>query len=119
MEEVHRKTREVTNEALSFEVSKRLPWFLRVRAPQSTLRPVLNWILKRYPGMNPPTCRNCLRRRATQEHISSCDSLLPEAPPRFKPKLLLYNPSFKNNQILKDYSSAPSRSLKQSKDHLL
>ena len=93
MEAIHRKTREVTNEALSLEVSKRLPWFLRVRAPQSVLRPVLNWILKRYPGMNPPTCRNCLCRRATQEHIASCNSLLPEffpeAPPRFKPELLL------------------------------
>jgi hypothetical protein len=93
MMDIHKKTLEVTNGALKFEVSRQLPWFLRLRAPQAILRPVLNWILKRYPGMNPPTCRNCLCRRATQEHIASCNRLLdefdPKTPHRFRPEQLL------------------------------
>lgn len=46
MMDIHKKTLEVTNGALKFEVSRQLPRFLRLRAPQAILRPVLYWILK-------------------------------------------------------------------------
>ena len=62
---------------------------------QAVVRPVLNWILKRYPGRDPPTCSNCLCRRATQELIAECNNLFEEInvplAPRFKPEHVLCN----------------------------
>ena len=75
LEATHSGTREVTRQQLSLTPSRYLPWFLRIKCPQSIRRPIINWILKRYPGRDPPTCSNCLERRATQEHIASCSNL--------------------------------------------
>ena len=75
LEATHERTREVTGNQLSLVPSRYLPWFLRIKCPQFIRRPIINWILKRYPGRDPPTCANCLERRATQDHIASCNNL--------------------------------------------
>ena len=96
MESTHSRTREITGNQLSFEPSRHLPWFLQVKCPQSIRRPIINWILKRYPGRDPPTCANCLERRASQEHIATCNNLFgnefPNVPHRFRPEYLLSQP---------------------------
>ena len=93
LQEVHDLTRSLTGNQLFIEPSNRLPWFLRVKCPQHVRRPILNWILKRYPGRVPPTCANCLQARAVQEHIATCSHLLnqeaPSIPARFRPEHLL------------------------------
>lgn len=91
--ETHDLTRLATGGQLNLEPAKYLPWFLRVKCSPTTRRPIINWILKRYPGRDPPTCANCLDRRATQEHISTCANLYtnvePTIPPRFRPEHIL------------------------------
>lgn len=93
LQECHDLTRSLTGNQLSIEPSNRLPWFLRVKCPQHVRRPILNWILKRYPGRVPPTCANCLQARAVQEHIAGCnllfDQVAPLIPARFRPEHLL------------------------------
>ena len=92
----HLGTREVTRQQLSLAPSRHLPWFLRIKCPQSTRRPIINWILKRYPGRDPPTCANCLEHRATQEHIAACNNIFenefPSIPHRFRPEAALSLP---------------------------
>ena len=96
LEATHLGAREVTRQQLSLVPSRYLPWFLRIKCPQSTRRPIINWILKRYPGRDPPTCANCLESRATQEHIASCNNLFdlefPSVPHRFRPEAALSLP---------------------------
>lgn len=96
LEATHSGTREVTRQQLSLIPSRCLPWFLRIKCPQSIRRPIINWILKRYPGRDPPTCANCLERRATQEHIASCNNIFahefPSVPHRFRPEAALSLP---------------------------
>lgn len=93
MESTHTRTREVTGGQLRLTPSRYLPWFLCVKCPQSIRRPILNWILKRYPGRDPPICGNCLERRATQEHIAICNNIFENdftnVPHRFRPEYLL------------------------------
>lgn len=96
LEATHSGTREVTQQQLSLTPSRQLPWFLRIKCPQAVRRPIINWILKRYPGRDPPICANCLERRATQEHIASCNNLLglefTSVPHRFRPEAALSLP---------------------------
>jgi hypothetical protein len=96
LEVTHQGTRDVTLQQLSLIPSRYLPWFLRIKCPQSVRRPIINWILKRYPGRDPPTCANCLERRATQEHIASCNNLFghefPSVPHRYRPEAALSLP---------------------------
>jgi hypothetical protein len=93
MAKVHNLASNVTGGSLNFETSKRLPWFFRVKAPQYVLRPVLNWLLKRYPGQSPPTCSKCKVDPAKQEHIASCNRLLhdmvTDVPNRYRPETIL------------------------------
>lgn len=93
LQSCHALTRSLTGNQLIIEPSNRLPWFLRAKCPQQIRRPILNWILKRYPGRLPPTCANCLESRATQEHMAACNRLYPEldatVPPRFRPEFIL------------------------------
>lgn len=93
LQEVHDLTRTVTGNQLVIEPSNRLPWFMRVKCPQHVRRPILNWILKRYPGRVPPICANCLQARAVQEHIATCNHLFsqtaPLVPARFRPEHFL------------------------------
>lgn len=102
----HAETLLSTGNSLQFQVSKRLPWFLTTRVPPSVLRPIINWILKRYPGMDPPRCSNCLMSRATHDHIAICNNILNDAelsgtPPRFRPeKLLSTTPENDHIQVL-------------------
>lgn len=100
MEFTHTHTREVTGGQLSLTPSRYLPWFLCVKCPQSIRRPILNWILKRYPGRDPPTCANCLERRATQEHIAICNNIFENeftsVPHRFRPEYFLSLPKPEN-----------------------
>ena len=107
LETTHQETREVTRQQLSLTPSRHLPWFLRIKCPQSVRRPIINWILKRYPGRDPPTCANCLERRATQEHIASCNNLygheLPSVPHRFRPEAVLSLPQPDNPQQVLHY----------------
>lgn len=120
LETTHSGTREVTRQQLSLTPSRHLPWFLRIKCPQSTRRPIINWILKRYPGRDPPTCANCLERRATQEHIASCNNLFghefPSVPHRFRPEAALSLPQPDNPHqalllIAKSIASAVQRSI--------
>lgn len=120
LEETHTRTREVTQNQLSFVPSRFLPWFLRVKCPQAIRRPIVNWILKRYPGRDPPTCANCLEHRATQEHIALCNNLFenefPSVPNRFRPEAALSLPPLDNlNQglvlIAKRIATAVQRSI--------
>ena len=89
----HAETLTSTGGNLKIRTSKKLPWFLREHLSPTVIRPVINWILKRYPGRDPPRCGGCLSVRATQEHIASCGSLLsemsPDTPARFRPEKLL------------------------------
>jgi hypothetical protein len=100
LEDTHARTREVTGNQLSLIPSRQLPWFLRIKCPQLIRRPIVNWILKRYPGRDPPTCANCLERRATQEHIAICNNLFPDESPlvpnRFRPEAALSLPQPEN-----------------------
>jgi hypothetical protein len=93
MEENHAETLIKTGGNLKINRSKKLPWFLTEHISPTVIRPVINWILKRYPGRDPPRCAGCLTARATQEHIASCGSLLseifPDTPARFRPEKLL------------------------------
>lgn len=112
LQECHDLTRSLTGNQLSIEPSNRLPWFLRVKCPQHVRRPILNWILKRYPGRVPPTCANCLQARAVQEHIAVCnllfDQVAPLIPARFRIEHLLSSePLFGYHQAI----SAISRNI--------
>ena len=120
MEATHERTREVTGNQLALAPSRYLPWFLRIKCPQAIRRPILNWILKRYPGRDPPTCSNCLERRATQDHIAMCNNLLqneaPLIPNRFRPEHVLSLPQPENPfrsllHIAKSIASAVQRSI--------
>ena len=120
LEATHQETREVTRQQLSFIPSRYLPWFLRIKCPQSVRRPIINWILKRYPGRDPPTCANCLERRATQEHIATCNNLFPDDSPlvsnRFRPEAALSLPQPENpfqvlRLIAKRIATAVQRSI--------
>ena len=86
----------MTRQQLSLVPSRYLPWFLQKKCPQMIRRPIINWILKRYPGRDPPLCANCLERRATQEHIAECNNLFadefPSVPNRFRPEAALSLP---------------------------
>ena len=116
----HARTREITGNQLSIEPSRYLPWFLVTKCPQLILKPILNWILKRYPGRDPPTCANCLERRATQEHIATCNNIFenetPLIPNRFRPEAVLSLPQPNNplqvlHHIAKSIASAVQRSI--------
>jgi hypothetical protein len=93
LQECHNITRTLTGNQLIIEPSNRIPWFLRIKAPQYVRRPIINWILKRYPGRIPPTCANCLETRAVQDHIATCnrlyDGLDTSITPRFRPEMIL------------------------------
>lgn len=120
LEATHARTREITGNQLSLIPSRHLPWFLRIKCPQIIRRPIINWILKRYPGRDPPTCANCLERRATQEHIATCNNLFENCPPlvsnRFRPEAALSLPQPENpfqvlRQIAKRIATAVQRSI--------
>ena len=120
LEETHLGARQVTRQQLALVPSRYLPWFLQVKCPQMIRRPIINWILKRYPGRDPPTCANCLERRATQEHIAECNNLFaedfPSIPHRFRPEALLSLPQPENApqallQIAKRIATAVQRSI--------
>ena len=120
LEATHARTREITCDQLSLTPSRHLPWFLRIKCPQSVRRPIVNWILKRYPGRDPPTCANCLEHRATQEHIATCNNLfesdLPLVPCRFRPEAALSLPQPENSfqallLIAKRIATAVQRSI--------
>ena len=120
LEATHERTREATGNQLSLVPSRHLPWFLRIKCPQLIRRPIINWILKRYPGRDPPTCANCLERRATQEHIASCNNIFengsPLVPNRFRPEAALSLPQPENPfqallQIAKSIATAVQRSI--------
>lgn len=95
MHEVHEETKLSTGGNLIIPTSKKLVWFLNSNIPPPIIRPILSWILKRYPGRDPPRCSFCLSARATQEHIAHCFNFLnetfPETIPRFRPEKLLCN----------------------------
>jgi hypothetical protein len=90
---VHAQTFVATGNCLLINTSKKLAWFLNEQLQPSVIRPILNWILKRYPGRDPPRCSGCLSTRATQDHIAACSNLMiaeyPETPPRYRPEKLL------------------------------
>lgn len=90
---VHAETFQATGHSLLINTSKKLAWFLNEQIEPTLIRPILNWILKRYPGRDPPRCSKCLSARATQDHIAVCFHLLaaefPETPARFRPEKLL------------------------------
>ena len=97
LEATHALTLAATKNHLKLDPSRTLPWFLKAKCPQSIRRPIINWILKRYPGRDPPTCANCLEHRATQEHIATCNNLFgddfPELiPHRYRPEYSLSQP---------------------------
>jgi len=100
MTEVHNETKDVTSGSLQFNVSKKLINFLKPNIPAFILRPVLSWILKRYPGRDPPRCSSCLIHKATQEHIANCNTLLndhfADVPFRFRPEQAVSNLSDSN-----------------------
>ena len=80
--------------------SRYLPWFPKVppndQTPNHQLDPL------RYSRPWPPTCANCLERRATQEHIAECNNLFAEdfpSIPSFVPALLS-SPTWKCPQAL-------------------
>jgi len=102
MNAVHAETRLATGNALSIQTSKRLPWFISSKVPSHVLRPIINWILKRYPGMDPPKCSKCLVARATHDHIALCSNIMeaecPETQPRFRPEKFLSS-SPENNHV--------------------
>lgn len=93
MDGIHAETRRATGNSLSIQTSKKLPWFLTTKTQPAVLRPILNWILKRYPGMDPPRCSKCQVARATHDHIALCNKILetevPDTQPRFRPEKLL------------------------------
>ncbi len=120
LEETHIGARQVTCQQLSLVPSRFLPWFLQFKCPQMIRRPIINWILKRYPGRDPPTCANCLERRATQDHIAECNNLFadefPSVPHRFRPEAFLSLPQPDNPyqallQIAKRIATAVQRSI--------
>lgn len=90
---VHAETFVSTGRSLLINTSKKLAWFLNEQLQPTVIRPILNWILKRYPGRDPPRCSGCLTSRATQDHIAACSNLMvseyPEISPRFRPEKLL------------------------------
>ena len=49
----------------------------QVKCPQMIRRPIINWSSSATRPW-PPTCANCLERRATQEHIAECNNLFAE-----------------------------------------
>jgi len=119
LQECHDLTRSLTGNQLTIEPSNRLPWFLRIKAPQHIRRPVLNWILKRYPGRIPPTCANCLDSRAVQDHIATCNQLYNDVdnliPPRFRPELLLSSePPSQKYQALRNIAKNIATAVQQS-----
>lgn len=89
----HDEVRLSTQGFLDIPTEKKLPWFLRHKIDQKVSRPIINWILKRYPGREPPICATCLTHRATQEHMASCNNLLSnlfhDIPARFRPEAFL------------------------------
>ena len=93
MDLTHQLTNTSTLGFLKIETSRKLPWFLRTKIPAKVSRPIINWILKRYPGRDPPTCSNCLMSRATQNHIAECNHILEDfalnVPSRYRPEFLL------------------------------
>ena len=99
MDLTNRTTNTSTLGFLEIETSRKVPWFLRSKVSTQVSRPILNWILKRYPGRDPPICSNCLLNRATQTHIAECNRILqdqaPNVPARFRPEYLLTS----NNQV--------------------
>ena len=104
MNAVHAETRSATGNALCIQTSKRLPWFLASKSPSHVLRPILNWILKRYPGMDPPKCSKCLVARATHDHIGLCSNIMdaecPDIQSRFRPEKFLSScPGPENNHV--------------------
>jgi hypothetical protein len=86
MNHAHSETRESTGDTLQIKTSKRLPWI----KPSQVLLFILNWILKRYPVMDPPICSKCRSDRATHDHIALCSKILenefPEIWFRFRPE---------------------------------
>ena len=68
MNHVHAETFLSTGQALLINTSKKLVWFLNEHLQPTVIRPILNWILKRYPGRDPPRCSGCLSARATQDN---------------------------------------------------
>ena len=122
MNAVHAATRLATGNALNIETSKRLPWFLSSKVPSTVLRPILNWILKRYPGMDPPKCSKCLASRATHEHIALCNNIMesecPDIQPRFRPEKFLSSMPEDNHaevlyQVARSIALAVSSSIPQ------
>lgn len=119
MDAIHYETRESTGNSLLIETSNCLPWFILESSESNLIRPILNWILKRYPGRDPPRCSKCLRSRATQEHIAICNDILsaefPDTPPRFRPeKLLSSNPESNPYLILKNLALTLATAIRKS-----
>jgi hypothetical protein len=105
MDLTHQLTNTSTFGFLKIETSRKIPWFLRIKIPAQVSRPILNWILKRYPGRDPPICSNCLSSRATQNHIADCNRILQDhvqdVPARFRPEFLLTsNHQVHNTELL-------------------
>lgn len=128
MNKVHAETFRVTGNNLLFQSSKKLAWFLKTDIPIYVIRPILNWILKRYPGRDPPRCSNCRCVRATQEHIAECSNLLledlPNVPARFRPEKLLStrpenNPTIHLRRLALSIANAVYRSLPDLEFHIL
>ena len=121
LEATHALTLAATKNHLKLDPSRTLPWFLKAKCPQSIRRPIINWILKRYPGRDPPTCANCLEHRATQEHIATCNNLFgddfPELiPHRYRPEYSLSQPFLDHplhalTVIAKNIATAVQRSI--------
>lgn len=117
---VHAETFQSTGQSLLINTSKKLAWFLNEQLEPTVIRPILNWILKRYPGRDPPRCSKCLSARATQDHIAACSLLLsseyPEIPARFRPEKLLSTrpeiaPKAHLNRLAVQIALAVSRSI--------
>lgn len=119
MNYVHSETQASTGDTLQIKTSKRLPWFIITKVPSQVLRPILNWILKRYPGMDPPICSKCRSARATHDHIALCSKILenefPETCFRFRPeKSLSTVPETNRAEILENLARTIAKAVSNS-----
>ena len=111
MNQTYALTKLATGGFLDLTDTVGLPWFAIDPLIHPGLRKrLLQWILKKFPAADPPTCGRCLFARCTQSHVAECTNLLadvaPDVPPRFRPESLLAKPNPLLPRIVQELNEA-------------